>query len=42
MHTTSLTARSAVGPLFIVIASAAAWLSMGASVVSAMQTWSIG
>ena len=42
MQTQSLPATSAVGTLVIIVASIAAWLSMGAAVVQAMQSWSIG
>lgn len=36
MQSTSLSARSAVGPFVIVVASTLAWLAMGVAVVQAM------
>jgi hypothetical protein len=42
MQTTTLTATTAVGPAFIIAASAVGWVSLGLIVMQAISAWSIG
>lgn len=42
MQSTNLTARAAVGPAFIVVASVLACYAIGASVLQAVSTMGIG